>query len=79
MSKMETVANKQPRPRPSFTPEFKTDIVERCLADDRTIEQVRPDFDPGESSVPHSVEQATQAGEMADQRRAGGAAAVAAA
>ncbi len=27
---METVAKNKPRPRRSFTPEFKAEIVERC-------------------------------------------------
>ena len=34
MSRMETVAKKKPRPRRQFTPEFKAEIVERCLAGD---------------------------------------------
>lgn len=29
---METMARKKPQPRRSFTPEFKSDIVERCRA-----------------------------------------------
>jgi transposase len=55
---METVANKKPRPRRSFTPEFKADIVERCLAGDRSIGQVARDFDLVESAVRRWVEQA---------------------
>ena len=42
---METVAKKKPRPRRSFTPEFKAEIVERCQAGDRTVAQVARDFD----------------------------------
>jgi transposase len=42
---METMERKKPRPRRSFTPEFKADIVERCRAGDRTIGQVAKDFD----------------------------------
>ena len=40
MSKMETMERKKTRPRRSYTPEFKADIVERCRAGDRTIAQV---------------------------------------
>ena len=29
---METMERKKPRPRRSFTPEFKAEIVERCQA-----------------------------------------------
>jgi transposase len=55
---METVAKRKPRPRRSFTPEFKAEIVERCLAGDRTIAQVARDFDLIESAVRRWVEQA---------------------
>ena len=55
---METVAKKKPRPRRQFTPEFKAEIVERCLAGDRSIAQVAQDFDLVESAVRRWVEQA---------------------
>lgn len=55
---METVAQKKPRPRRSFSPEFKADIVERCLAGDRTIGQVARDFDLTETAVRKWVNQA---------------------
>ncbi len=55
---METMARKKPRPRRSFTPEFKADIVQRCLAGDRSIGQVAKDFDLIESAVRRWVEQA---------------------
>jgi len=45
------------RPRRSFTPEFKAEIVERCLAGDRSISQVARDFDLTESAVRKWVEQ----------------------
>ena len=48
---METVAKKKPRPRRPFTPEFKAEIVERCLAGDRSVAQVAKDFDLVESAV----------------------------
>jgi hypothetical protein len=37
---MEAMERKRPRPRRAFTPGFKADIVERCLAGDRSIGQV---------------------------------------
>jgi transposase len=58
MSRMETVAKKKPRSRRAFTPEFKAEIVERCLAGDRSIGQVARDFDLVESAVRRWVEQA---------------------
>ena len=55
---METVAKKKARPRRKFTPEFKAEIVERCLAGDRSLGQVARDFDLVESAVRRWVEQA---------------------
>jgi transposase len=55
---METVAKKKARPRRSFTPEFKADIVERCLAGERSIGQVCRDFNLTETAVRRWVEQA---------------------
>ena len=55
---METVAKKKPRSRRSFTPEFKADIVERCLAGDRSVAEVCRDFDLSETAVRRRVEQA---------------------
>jgi len=55
---METVERKKPRPRRSFTPEFKADIVERCRRGDRTIGQVARDFDLTETAVREWVRQA---------------------
>ena len=61
---METMERKKPRPRRSFTPEFKADIVERCRVGDRTIGQVAKDFDLTETAVRSWVNQAeTDAGE----------------
>jgi transposase len=54
---METMARKKPRPRRSFTPEFKADIVERCRAGDRTVGQVAKDFDLTETAVREWVKQ----------------------
>lgn len=55
---METMARKKPRPRRSFTSEFKADIVERCQSGDRTIGQVARDFDLTETAVRTWVRQA---------------------
>ena len=48
---METMERKKPRPRRSFTPEFKAEIVELCRRGDRSIGQVAKDFDLTESNV----------------------------
>ena len=55
---METMARKKPRPRRSFTKEFKADIVEACRKGDRSIGQVAKDFDLTETSVREWVRQA---------------------
>ena len=61
---METMERKRPRPRRSFTPEFKAEIVELCRRGDRSIGQVAKDFDLGETAVRAWVHQAeTDAGE----------------
>jgi transposase len=64
---METMARKKQRPRRSYTPEFKADIVERCRAGDRSIAQVALDFELTETSVRSWVKQAdVDAGESTD-------------
>ena len=55
---METMEHDKPRPRRSFTPEFKADIVERCRRGDRSIGQVARDFDLTETAVREWVRQA---------------------
>ena len=55
---METVEKKKPRPRRSYTPEFKAEIVEVCQRGDRTIAQVARDFDLTETAVRAWVKQA---------------------
>ena len=55
---METMAKKKPRPRRSFAPEFKADIVRRCQAGDRSVGQVARDFDLTETAVREWVRQA---------------------
>jgi transposase len=58
MSIMETMERKTRRPRRSFTPEFKADIVERCRSGDRSISQVAKDFELTETAVRAWVKQA---------------------
>jgi transposase len=55
---MASMGRKKPRPRRSFTPEFKADIVERCRVGDRTVGQVARDFDLTETAVREWVKQA---------------------
>jgi transposase len=55
---METMERKKPRPRRSFTPEFKAEIVELCQRGDRSIGQVARDFDLTETNVRTWVKQA---------------------
>jgi transposase-like protein len=73
---METMAKKKPRPRRSFTPKFKAEIVQRCQASDRMIAHVVRDFDLTETAVRAWVNQAdidARPPGRADHRRAGGA------
>ncbi|MFC4034752.1 transposase [Streptomyces polygonati] len=58
MSIMESTGKKKPRPRRSFTPEFKTEIVELCRRGDRSMGQVAKDFDLTETAVRDWVRQA---------------------
>ncbi len=55
---METMERKKARPRRSFTPEFKAEIVECCKRGDRSVGQVARDFDLGETAVRAWVKQA---------------------
>ncbi|TQJ23765.1 transposase [Micromonospora sp. A202] len=55
---MESMGKKRPRPRRSFTPEFKAEIVELCQRGDRTLRQVSQDFDLTETAVREWVKQA---------------------
>jgi transposase len=73
---METMARKGSRPRRSFTPEFKAEIVELCQRGDRSVGQVARAFDLTETAVREWVKQAerdagTRAGRRCDHRRAG--------
>lgn len=55
---MESMGRKRPRPRRSFTSEFKAEIVELCLRGDRSVGQVARDFDLTETAVRAWVKQA---------------------
>jgi transposase len=55
---METMGEKKPRPRRSFTREFKAEIVELCRRGDRSVGQVAVDFDLTETAVREWVKQA---------------------
>jgi transposase len=48
---METVRKKKPRPRRSFTAEFKAQIMGQCQRGDRSIGPVARDFDLPETRV----------------------------
>ncbi|MGW4413055.1 transposase [Nonomuraea sp. NPDC004702] len=52
------MGKKKPRPRRSFTPEFKAEIVELCQRGDRSIREVTQDFDLTEAAVRQWVRQA---------------------
>ncbi|EFE72003.1 predicted protein [Streptomyces viridosporus ATCC 14672] len=58
MSIMESMGKKRPRPRRSFTPEFKAEIVGLCRRGDRSVGQVAKDFDPTGTAVRDRVRQA---------------------
>lgn len=55
---MESMGSKRPRPRRSFTAEFKAEIVDLCQRGDRTVRQVAKDFDLTETAVRAWVKQA---------------------
>jgi transposase len=55
---MENMGKKRSRPRRSFTPEFKAEIVELCQRSDRTVRQISQDFDLTETAVREWVKQA---------------------
>lgn len=64
---MEAMGKKKPRTRRSFTPQFKSEIVERCRSGERSIGQVARDFDLTETAVREWVKQAQlDAGERDD-------------
>jgi transposase len=71
---METMERKKPRPRRSFTAEFKAEIVELCRSGDRSIGQVAQQYDLTETAVREWVKQAQidageRAGLTSDERK----------
>ncbi len=50
--------NREQRPRRTFTPEFKAEVVELCRARDRSIGQVARDLGLNETTVRNWVNQA---------------------
>jgi transposase len=55
---MESMGKKKPRPRRSFSSEFKAEIVELCQRGDRSVGQVAKDFDLTETAVREWLKQA---------------------
>jgi transposase len=55
---MESMGKKKPRPRRSFTSEFKAEIVELCQRGDRSVGQIAKDFDLTETAVREWLKQA---------------------
>jgi transposase len=55
---MEPMGRKKRRPRRSFTPELKAEIVELCQRGDRSVRQIAIDFDLTETAVRQWVVQA---------------------
>jgi transposase len=55
---MESMGRKRPRPRRSFTPEFKAEIVGLCQRGGRSLGQVAGDFDWAEAAVREWVKRA---------------------
>ncbi|MBN9743378.1 hypothetical protein DMP23_20110 [Amycolatopsis sp. A1MSW2902] len=55
---MDAMGKKKPRPRRSFTREFKAEIVELCQRGERSVGQVAKDFDLTETAVRQWVTQA---------------------
>ncbi|MGH2701099.1 MAG: transposase [Actinomycetota bacterium] len=50
--------NREQRPRRTFTPEFKAEVVELCRAGDRSIAQVARDLGLNQTTVRNWVNQA---------------------
>jgi transposase len=51
MSIMETMAKKKPRPRRSFTKEFKAEVVALCRQPGNSVSSVSRDLDLTETAV----------------------------
>jgi transposase len=68
MSKMETMASKSPRPRRSFSDEFKAEVVELVRQPGKTVGGVARELDLTETAVRAWVKQA----DIDDGRRSDG-------
>ncbi|MFC0628247.1 transposase, partial [Kribbella deserti] len=55
---MESMGKKKPRPRRTFTAEFKAEIVELCQRGERSVGQIVKDFDLTETAVREWLKQA---------------------
>src|SRR5258707_11921037 len=55
---MESMGKKKPRPRRSFTRDFKAEIVELCQRGERSVGQIAKDFDLTETAVREWLKQA---------------------
>lgn len=55
---MESMGKKKLRPRRSFTPEFKAEVVELCQRGDPSVGQVAKEFDLTETAVREWLKQA---------------------
>jgi transposase len=55
---MESMGKKKPRPRRSFTREFKAEIVELCQRGERSVGQIAKDSDLTETAVREWLKQA---------------------
>jgi hypothetical protein len=69
---METMGKRKPRPRRSFTREFKAEIVELCQRGDRSVGQVAKDFDLTETAVPQCPSDDAGAGGGDDEQAMAG-------
>jgi transposase len=65
---MESMGRKKPRPRRSFTAEFKAEIVELCQRGDRSVGQIAKDFDLTETAVREWLKQAERDAGTGDGR-----------
>ncbi|MFI6909617.1 transposase [Nonomuraea sp. NPDC050394] len=65
------MGTKKPRPRRSFTREFKAEIVELCWRGDRSVGQVAKDFDLTETAVRDWIRQAEVGSGACDWEKAG--------
>jgi transposase len=65
---MDSMGRKRQRPRRSFTPEFRAEIVALCRRDDHTVAQVVREYDLTDTAVRNWIRQA----DIDDGSRSGG-------